>query len=344
MRHPSPYLVVAAVAGWIGCKFDPSGVPSDQNPSDAPIATDGSTGGPTIDGSADAPIDSAPPIDSPADTNNDSGTGDSDGDGKPDAQDNCPGISNADQRDHDLDGRGDACDGCPHIPDKGTDDDGDEIDDACDPHRGDDKDVLVHFDGFYDDADKLPVDWKAGTGAAANWQIRNGQLRNTVSAGLRLASWTHTKSTDQVVDTRVTVLAISTPVETELNVGIVAGHDDGIGQGALWSCSLFDLTNDADNAVVRLIDHDTTGNSRTVTSSSPLSFPIEVGRPSSFRIELRGLSSPSRVAQACRLDFDSEAPTFVNAEEAGTVEGFPGLRVRGVSAAFDYIVVYGRRP
>jgi hypothetical protein len=42
------------------------------------------------------------------------GTLDADGDGMPDATDNCPTVSNPDQRDSDADGAGDACDSTPN--------------------------------------------------------------------------------------------------------------------------------------------------------------------------------------------------------------------------------------
>jgi Tol biopolymer transport system component len=76
---------------------------------------------------------------------------DTDGDGVPDAADNCPKTSNADQADSDADGIGDACDPTP-LPDRDSDgvadnsdncpdlsnpsqadSDGDGLGDACDP-------------------------------------------------------------------------------------------------------------------------------------------------------------------------------------------------------------------
>lgn len=46
--------------------------------------------------------------------------GDTDGDGIPNAEDNCPGVKNPDQKDSDSDGHGDACDECPQDPNKKT--------------------------------------------------------------------------------------------------------------------------------------------------------------------------------------------------------------------------------
>lgn len=52
------------------------------------------------------------------------GGGAGDGDGIPLGTDNCPNVSNADQKDSDGDGFGDACDQCPLDPDNDRDNDG----------------------------------------------------------------------------------------------------------------------------------------------------------------------------------------------------------------------------
>jgi hypothetical protein len=58
---------------------------------------------------------------------------DVDGDGIPDAQDNCPTLTNPDQADSDGDGVGNACDNCPtHANPNQADTDGDGFGDACD--------------------------------------------------------------------------------------------------------------------------------------------------------------------------------------------------------------------
>ncbi len=59
--------------------------------------------------------------------------GDRDHDGRSDDRDNCPSVSNADQRDTDRDGRGDACDNCDSVDNPGqADRDDDDRGDACD--------------------------------------------------------------------------------------------------------------------------------------------------------------------------------------------------------------------
>ena len=58
---------------------------------------------------------------------------DTDGDGIPDAEDNCPSVSNPDQLDSDTDGYGDACDNCDFVANPGQEDsDGDGVGNVCD--------------------------------------------------------------------------------------------------------------------------------------------------------------------------------------------------------------------
>jgi VCBS repeat-containing protein len=95
---------------------------------------------------------------------------DDDNDGAPDTGDNCPLVSNPDQRDSDGDGTGDACDGdldgdgvddekdnCRLVSNPAqTDTDGDGLGDACDPDDD--------GDGAQDGADNCPLIPNPGQG------------------------------------------------------------------------------------------------------------------------------------------------------------------------------------
>ena len=126
-----------AFALLAACSF-PHGV----LPGDAAIVVDG-------DGGGEIDID-APDASTVVDT---------DGDGHVDANDNCPTISNSNQRNHDGDPRGDACDHCPHLaspPD--PDGDGDGVGDACDPRPTIAGDMFRSFVGFYAASDTMGWD------------------------------------------------------------------------------------------------------------------------------------------------------------------------------------------
>jgi len=84
---------------------------------------------------------------------------DSDGDGVPDASDNCPANSNANQADADLDGDGDVCDNCPNDPDATqADGDGDGVGDVCDncPADSNANQLDADLDGIGDVCDPTP--------------------------------------------------------------------------------------------------------------------------------------------------------------------------------------------
>jgi hypothetical protein len=85
--------------------------------------------------------------------------GDVDADGIPNASDNCPMTSNADQGNEDGDPLGDKCDPCPIDPTSPpSDPDNDGVSDSCDPRPATPGDTILVFEGFH-------------AGVPANWQV-----------------------------------------------------------------------------------------------------------------------------------------------------------------------------
>src|SRR5262245_34206146 len=94
---------IAAIALFAACGFQHGTRIDDAQPID----------GTRVDGAlVDARADSSILVDAKL---NASSPIDTDGDGVVDAVDNCPTVSNADQRNHDGDPFGDVCDKCPHL-------------------------------------------------------------------------------------------------------------------------------------------------------------------------------------------------------------------------------------
>ena len=101
---------IVILSAFVGCRFDPSGVPTD-------AAQNG-----------DAPDFDADPV------------GDNDGDGIANGVDNCPTWANPDQTDSDGDLLGDVCDNCPSVANSGQEDvvdGGDGVGDVCDDEDSD---------------------------------------------------------------------------------------------------------------------------------------------------------------------------------------------------------------
>jgi len=193
----------------VGCSFNP---PSNPGGSDAsPVDARPDSPPPMIDAAPDAPPDGPPNTDG-------------DGDGIPNDTDNCPTVSNADQRNFDGDPKGDACDFCPHLAsDTDPDTDTDTIGDACDPRPAVGGDVRVLWEDFQD-ADALD-NWTLTEGA---WALSNGRLVQTETAPIAATAAPPLNVARAYVATRFRVGTLgSASGDKEPGYGVSGGYNNG---------------------------------------------------------------------------------------------------------------------
>lgn len=203
-----------AIALAAGCGFQHGGLGN--RPVDGAIDIDARVDGPGSDAALDGPPDAPPDSPTPPPPT------DTDGDGVIDANDNCPAIANADQRDHDGDGKGDVCDLCPHLADAtDPDGDGDGVGDACDPRPATAGDARVLFEGFYDGTGFASWTTNGGT-----WAVANGVLtQSSSSSGFTSASPNLAAITRAAVTTGVQLVALGNASQfTAPTVAITEGQ------------------------------------------------------------------------------------------------------------------------
>lgn len=278
------------VAGWLttvltGCAFElaPAGGTSDV-PGDARL---------------DAPPDVAP--------------ADLDGDTVVNAADNCPAVSNADQRDHDNDSRGDACDVCPHLSSAThADSDADGIGDDCDPRPMLTGDVVSLWDGFYADSGALA--WvKLGS-----WSLDAGALRQTAQGVTYIAM--PMSLTRTFLQTAAVVDSVNGTTST---IGVFAGDplDDLQSYGCLAER----------NAAVQTVVA-TAAWSGVPGLSTPMTWAGAVAAGRRFRFDLT-LSS----ALTCVVRQDIVVAT--DTEQVGPHTGQAGFYLDDLTTRFDYVFV-----
>ena len=292
-----------------------------------------------------APVDApAPPVDAPAPV--DAPPADGDHDGVADAADNCPAVANADQRDHDGDSRGDACDGCPHVAETApADRDGDGVGDACDPRPDDGGDRIALFDGFYDDADGPPSGWTATVGAGPDWRVRGGRLEQISTArGVHLLAWSGADLGDHAIDVRIDVdtVAEATTTDSIRTIGAVAGYS-GFASGPLWMCALRRDLHGGDTTL-RLIELDTAGAVQSNDTSPALATGLDPGAGATVRLRVTQGgrdNNPTGIDERCETPAGDAGAVAVTAQDDfSLLGGAVGLRLNGVAARFDYVVVY----
>ncbi|MEJ7602309.1 MAG: thrombospondin type 3 repeat-containing protein [Kofleriaceae bacterium] len=201
----------------VGCNFNP---PPGNGP-DAPVTDarpDGTPDVPPVDGLPDTP----PVLDG-------------DGDGIPDADDNCPALPNADQRNFDADPRGDSCDACPHLAsDTDPDGDSDGVGDACDPRPETTGDTRLLWTAFQD-ANSI-AGWTLSGGT---WELANGRLRQTDTAPVIAYASPPLTVPRAYVATRFRVGTLGTPSEgKDPGYGVSGGY--GSGGAQYYACIVTD--------------------------------------------------------------------------------------------------------
>jgi hypothetical protein len=261
----------------------------------------------------------------------DGGPPDRDGDGVPDDVDLCPDAADPRQHDEDADGVGDACDRCPHLSDPAQDDgDADGVGDACDPDDTADNEIVA-FLSFDDPA--LPPGWAAVVEAGSPWTVADGDLSVSMDGDdVALFTTEPTPSGARVV------------VETELTIDAVAPWVSG------YAFRTIAIVDDAEGAVTAddatwlgLIQNAQTGESATLEA-----LLLRAGRTET-NLETVAIGAPLAVADRHRLRYERDgsmrsvtlvrASPLVASGDAPVIGGGIGLRVRGLSVRFHYLVV-----
>ncbi|MEO8548674.1 MAG: hypothetical protein ABI678_01825 [Kofleriaceae bacterium] len=293
-------LVVAAAAG---CGFHPTG-PSASGDDD------------------DIMVDAPPEI------------GDRDSDGVLDDVDNCPDQANPGQANEDGDAHGDVCDPCPHlaplIETDEADDDGDGIGNQCDPHVG--TDHVVVFLPFNDPHELDAFEPRAGI--LATWSISGGQLHAAdpaLSTPQQIVLTKESIAGDVWVDSTVHIDSLA--AGNNIRLAAVTGAYDDSGSVDMYACGLR-----ADDAGVD-----------TVVAAWHFITPPYVGSMTtggSVGSMAIGLSSHEQLITATHTDTNGSDLICAAGASKTTLavggyvpRGYPGMRVLGATASYDYLFV-----
>lgn len=254
-----------------------------------------------LDAEIDAAIDAAPDVmTTPTDL---------DGDTIPNASDNCPMVANTDQRDHDGDMVGDVCDNCPHVANPGQLAllDGDLVGDACDPDNAR-TDTLVYFEGFY----ATPQGWVLPAG----FSVSNGKLVGTIVNSGEIAF------KDQAMPANITLItqgSMTGQTAPSRNISAALRSTPG---GDHYRCGVLDTR-------VELIEQ--VGGAFNSLDSQALNGPNL--NDISIRIDITNGSLGCVARAGAQVMLSANDNTVQTGDRAG-------VRVRGTTGTFDYVVVY----
>lgn len=264
-------------------------------------------------------------------------SGDRDGDGVTDDVDNCPDVANPGQANEDHDDRGDACDLCPHlegtVPGTDDDDDDDGIGNQCDPRNG--KDRLVVFLPFNDPSELDHFEIRGTSISKASWTITNGQLHSTDPS---LATPQQLVWTGESIDgpvwvegfAHVDALAAGGP---GTRLAAVTGAYDDSGDVDMYACGLraLDTGNDTLAAAWHFVTPPFVG--AVATSIDPVATMANgLAGHESLKITEPTVNNSQQ---------DCVAATRIAGQLVGGYQpaGYPGVRVLGMTASFDYLFV-----
>jgi hypothetical protein len=258
---------------------------------------------------------------------------DGDRDGVADLADNCADVANPSQHDEDGDGVGDACDGCPHLADPTqADADRDGVGDPCDP-APDDVNRIAAFFSFEDDT--LPAGWRFEVeGGVPLTQRVEGDALVLGVPGSRIGALVGPApaGTTAYAATRATLELVEPmgfgPVRNfaflDHYVGPL-GMEDGVFVGPL------DEIDDTDPAALQILVLQDGGNLGGVNFPYPAYDDVLVEGTVYDLAYTRSGSGRTAV---------TTTPMAITTRgDATSTGGELALRVRGITARFDYVVV-----
>ncbi|MEZ4402543.1 MAG: thrombospondin type 3 repeat-containing protein [Kofleriaceae bacterium] len=254
--------------------------------------------------------------------------GDGDGDGVVDRVDNCPAVSNVDQRDHDRDQVGDACDNCPTVPNLDqASGDGDAVGDPCDPWPAQGGDRIALFD----DLDQLSPRWSTYGATFAPGTViladadPPGYGGMTWDDGFPRATRVAVEYLHQVTAQSSTIMYLSIRGNLDISTRVIAGQD----QLSDFECGLTQIQGSPPAGADLIEVHDS-----HYASVDGRAFAVPAGA-------LRTAVAYDRAAQALTCVVESvDDRAMLAAQVTANPPGPLGVTAAGLRTIVDAVVIY----